>query len=157
VKTIEHIRDFLDAFITWVSDQPDVQGVALVGSYARGAARDESDIDLVILTDQPPKYFENILWIERFGLVEKRQTEDYGKLTSLRVWYQDGIEVEYGITIKDAPNGLRYRRLRRKRAGNRKLLKLGKRAESQPSGWLRSSVRCWGPRFVGWQFTHEGP
>ena len=59
MKTIEHIRDFLDAFITWVSDQPDVQGVALVSSYARGAAKDESDIDLVILTDQP----QNILRI----------------------------------------------------------------------------------------------
>ena len=99
MKTIEHILDFLDAFITWASDQPDVQGVALVGSYARGAARDESDIDLVILTDQPPKYLENILWVERFGVVEKHQTEDYGKLISLRVWYQHGIEVEYGITV----------------------------------------------------------
>ena len=101
MKTIEHIRDFLDAFITWASDQPDVQGVALVGSYARSTAGDDSDIDLVILTDQPPKYLENILWIELFGLVEKHQTEDYGKLTSLRVWYQHGIEVEYGITTPD--------------------------------------------------------
>jgi len=30
--------------------------------------------------------------------VEKHQAEDYGKLTSLRVWYQNGMEVEYGIT-----------------------------------------------------------
>jgi predicted nucleotidyltransferase len=107
VKTIEHIHDFLDAFIPWASEQPDVQGIALVGSYARGTAGDDSDLDLVILTNRPPKYLEDILWIEQFGLVEKHQTEDYGKLTSLRVWYQHGIEVEYGITIKDAPNGLR--------------------------------------------------
>lgn len=52
----------------------------------------------MILTDQPTKYLDDIQWIERFGAVEKHQTEDYGKLTSLRVWYQDGPEVEYGIT-----------------------------------------------------------
>jgi predicted nucleotidyltransferase len=108
MKNIEHIRDFLDAFVAWASDQDDVQGIALVGPYARGAAKDDSDIDLVILTDQPQKYLGDLKWTERFGVVEKHQTEDYGKLTSLRVWYQNGVEVEYGITIKDAPNHLRY-------------------------------------------------
>ena len=101
MKNIAHIREFLDAFVDWASDGADVQAIALVGSYARGAARDDSDIDLVILTDTPQKYFDNTKWIERFGAVEKHQTEDYGKLTSLRVWYQNGAEVEYGITTPD--------------------------------------------------------
>ena len=101
MKTIEDIRDFLTAFISWASSQADVQGVALLGSYARAAARDDSDIDLVVLTDQPSRYLDDIQWIERFGKVEKHQTEDYGKLTSLRVWYQNGPEVEYGITTPD--------------------------------------------------------
>jgi len=103
MKTIEDICNFLTPFISWSSDQSDVQAVALVGSYARGAGRDNSDIDLVILTDQPAKYLDDISWTERFGLVEKHQTEDYGKLTSLRVWYQDGVEVEYGITMAGSP------------------------------------------------------
>jgi hypothetical protein len=101
MKTIEHIRDFLDSFVGWASAQPDVQGIALVGSYARGAARDDSDIDLVILTDQPQNYLADIPWMERFGIVEKQQTEDYGKLISVRVYYQNGYEVEYGITRPD--------------------------------------------------------
>ncbi|HLO14064.1 MAG TPA: nucleotidyltransferase domain-containing protein [Anaerolineales bacterium] len=101
MKTIEDIRDFVNAFVAWASDQPDVQGIALVGSYARGEARDDSDIDLVLLTDQLPKYVEDIQWIEIFGVVEKHQTEDYGKLTSIRVWYQSGVEVEYGIAAPD--------------------------------------------------------
>src|SRR4030095_13921592 len=103
MKTFEHIRNFLDAFGLWVSGQSDVQGIALVGSYARGAARDDSDIDFVILTDQPRKYLDDNQWIERFGVVEKQQTEDYGKLTSVRVWYQDGAEVEYGIAMAGSP------------------------------------------------------
>ncbi len=101
MKNIEHIRNFLDSFIAWASAQRDVQGIALVGSYARGAARDDSDIDLVILTNQLPKYVEDIQWTEIFGVVDKHQTEDYGKLTSLRVWYQNGVEVEYGMTTPD--------------------------------------------------------
>ena len=101
MKTIEHIRDFLDVFVDWASAQADVQGIALVGSYARGAARDDSDIDLVLLTDRPRKYLDELSWPEIFGAVEKQQTEDYGKLSSLRVWYQNGQEVEYGITTPD--------------------------------------------------------
>ena len=101
MKTIEHIRDFLNVFVAWASDQSDVQGIALVGSYARGAARDDSDIDLVILTNRPQTYLDDIKWTERFGNVEKHQTEDYGKLISIRVWYQNGTEVEYGITTPD--------------------------------------------------------
>jgi predicted nucleotidyltransferase len=101
MKAIEQIRDFLDAFVAWASDRSDVQGIALVGSYARGEARDDSDIDLVILTQQPDKYLNDIKWTERFGSVEKYQTEDYGKLISLRIWYQNGVEVEYGITTPD--------------------------------------------------------
>jgi predicted nucleotidyltransferase len=101
MKTIEHIHDFIDAFVDWASTQADVHAVALVGSYARGAARDDSDIDLVLLTDQPQKYLEDSDWPERFGRVEKYQIEDYGKLTSLRVWYLGGLEVEYGISTPD--------------------------------------------------------
>jgi predicted nucleotidyltransferase len=83
MKDIRQIRGFLDDFVAWSSARPDVQGVALVGSYARGAARDDSDIDLVLLTTQPRKYLDDPTWIGRFGTVEKQQLEDYGRLTSL--------------------------------------------------------------------------
>ena len=75
----------------------------LVGSYARGSARDDSDIDLVLLTDEPQMVLEALKWIDHFGVVEKHQTEGYGKLTSIRVWYQNGAEVEYGITKGEPP------------------------------------------------------
>ena len=100
-KTLDPIRKFLDAFVEWSSAQPDVQGVALVGSYARNAAKDDSDIDLVLLTDQPSKYLDDIHWSTRFGNLKKFQIEDYGKLVSLRIWYSNGLEVEYGITTPD--------------------------------------------------------
>jgi predicted nucleotidyltransferase len=101
MKTIEDIREFLDPFVAWASGHLDVQGIALVGSYARGEAREDSDIDLVILTDRPQRYLDEVQWPKRFGVIEKRQSEDYGKLISLRIWYQNGREVEYGITTPD--------------------------------------------------------
>jgi predicted nucleotidyltransferase len=101
VKSFEDIRDFVNPVVAWASGQNDVQGIALVGSFAREAARDDSDIDLVILTEQPAKYLDDVKWIERFGPVEKHQSEEYGKLISIRVWYQSGVEVEYGITTPD--------------------------------------------------------
>jgi predicted nucleotidyltransferase len=101
MKNLEDIRSFLDRFLQWASAEEDVQGVALVGSYARGEARSDSDVDLVLLTNQPQKYREDLKWLELFGTVVKYQTEDYGKLISVRVWYQDGREVEYGLTTPD--------------------------------------------------------
>src|SRR5215208_664267 len=103
MKTIDYIREFLNSFVNWTSAREDVQAIGLVGSYARDEARDDSDIDFVILTSQPENYLEDLIWMEHFGQVEKYQTEDYGKLTSVRVWYQNGMEVEYGFTTKDAP------------------------------------------------------
>src|SRR5215217_4353988 len=103
MKPIEDIREFLNGFTHWASVQEDVQAVALVGSYARDEARDDSDIDFVILTSQPENYLEDLKWTEHFGAVEKYQVEDYGKLTSVRVWYQDGMEVEYGFTVTNSP------------------------------------------------------
>ncbi len=97
----EQVQDFLKAFVHWASARSDVQAIALVGSHARKAAKEDSDIDLVILTDQPVTYLETTKWAEGFGAIDRQQIEDYGRLTSLRVWYQNGREVEYGFTAPD--------------------------------------------------------
>lgn len=95
------IAQFLDEFTAWAAAQPDIQAVALVGSHARNAARPDSDVDLVVIADDPELYVRNTGWIERFGRVERQQTEDYIKLISVRAWYADGREIEYGLTDPD--------------------------------------------------------
>jgi predicted nucleotidyltransferase len=100
-RTSEHIEDFIDTLTSWASTQPDIMAVALVGSYAREAASETSDIDLVLLVNDPKVYLENTGWLKRFGPIEKQQTEDYGNVKSLRVWYDGGHEVEYGLTTRD--------------------------------------------------------
>jgi len=99
-ETIEQALSFIEQFPRWVSTQTDVLAVALVGSYARNAAREDSDVDLVIIVDHPQKYLTNTEWTKTFGTVVKQQIEDYGMLTSLRVWYESGLEIEYGFTTR---------------------------------------------------------
>jgi len=42
----DKINQFLDDVTAWASNQPDIQALALVGSYARNAANETSDVDL---------------------------------------------------------------------------------------------------------------
>ncbi len=92
------ITRFLEAVSDWAAAQPDIVAVGLVGSHARGGATPTSDIDLVIVVDEPARYLQAREWVRRFGTVAQTQVEDYGKVTSLRVWYAEGREVEYGVT-----------------------------------------------------------
>ncbi len=95
------IDEFLERFVAWASARGDVQAVALVGSYAHQAARPDSDIDLVLFTTAPQGYLEDTAWAGLFGVVSRQQIEDYGKVTSLRVWYSGGPEVEYSISTPE--------------------------------------------------------
>ena len=75
-----------------------VSGAALVGSHANGTATLQSDIDLVILSDAAAELLQSTVWPTIFGVVRDSRQEDYGALTSLRVFYENGLEVEFGIT-----------------------------------------------------------
>ena len=63
------VASFLEAFGCWASAQPDIEGVALVGSHARNAQNEESDVNLMILTTDVAKYFQNQSWTLQFGEV----------------------------------------------------------------------------------------
>jgi predicted nucleotidyltransferase len=91
------LTNFLDEVTKWAEECPDIVGLALVGSHARGAGRIDSDIDLVVLCVDPSSLIDRNDWIDRFGEVLDVSTEDYGAVRSLRVFYQDGLEVEFGI------------------------------------------------------------
>ncbi|MCX6071552.1 MAG: nucleotidyltransferase domain-containing protein [Chloroflexi bacterium] len=85
----------------WAAARSDVLGVALVGSYARQAATPESDADLVVVCRSPSTYLESEEWIKAFGAPNRTAREDWGRVTSVRVWYADGLEVEFGIADRD--------------------------------------------------------
>jgi hypothetical protein len=96
-----NVSAFLELFSRWASAQPDVKAVALVGSYARDAATEGSDVDLLILAADVIKYIRDQSWASLFGEVAECQEEDWGQVTSLRTFYRDGLEVEYGFSTPD--------------------------------------------------------
>lgn len=92
------VDQFLENFKQWTTSQDNIEAVALVGSYARGTARPDSDIDLVIITNDPKLLLENVLWLKNFGQIKEIKNEDWGLIQSKRVFYKNGPEVEFGIT-----------------------------------------------------------
>lgn len=92
------VDTFLHAVTGWAASEPEIMGAVLVGSYARGEARFDSDIDIVILARDPVCYIEEPGWIRIFGQAERFQVEYYEAVTSLRVWYANGLEVEFGLS-----------------------------------------------------------
>jgi predicted nucleotidyltransferase len=95
------VSTFLDAFLCWASEKADIDGVALVGSYARGSADEDSDIDLVVLTSNVSYYLCDWSWVSQFGNATECRQEDWGRVISLRVRYDEGLEVEYGFSTPD--------------------------------------------------------
>lgn len=95
------VSEFLEAFTEWARSQPDIAAVALVGSYARGTAKEDSDIDLVILTPVFDRYLRDRSWLLLFGPVTECREENYGRVTSIRCYYEIGLEVEYGFSSAD--------------------------------------------------------
>lgn len=63
------ISQFLNQVAQWASGHSDVLAVGLVGSHARGMARADLDVDLVVLLDDPRSYLERSDWMRRFGEV----------------------------------------------------------------------------------------
>jgi uncharacterized protein len=95
------ITYFIQQVTTWALRQPGILAVALVGSHARRAARPDSDVDLVMLTTRPEDWILNPDWTAAFGAIKLVQQEDWGRVTCLRVFYQNGLEVEFGITTAE--------------------------------------------------------
>src|SRR5262245_11504980 len=91
------VQSFLFEFKRWAATEIQIQAVALVGSHARGTASETSDVDLIVIVSPPNVYLEYRQWTELFGDVMRDQIEDYGACTSLRVWYSNGLEIEFGF------------------------------------------------------------
>lgn len=80
------------------ADEPAIKAVIVVGSFARGTAGPDSDVDLVIITTDVQRFLNERTWIEKFGKIRSCELEDYKLVQSLRVVYKDGPEMEFGIT-----------------------------------------------------------
>ncbi|HEU5369760.1 MAG TPA: nucleotidyltransferase domain-containing protein, partial [Ktedonobacterales bacterium] len=76
----------LTLFARWAALREEIVALALVGSYARGAARPDSDVDLVVLTTDPDSFRQQTDWVQAIPWsqlqlqVVRWQDEEYGPL-----------------------------------------------------------------------------
>ena len=90
-------EEFTRALKDWALSDPAMEALLVVGSHARGAARADSDLDLVVITTRKAEMLADQSFTALFGEVERQQTEEYGACTSVRAWYRDGKEIEFGL------------------------------------------------------------
>ncbi len=95
------VSNFLQSLTAWVEARSDILALAVVGSHARGSARLDSDLDLVMLCEQPEILADDPSWVERFGPVRTASRERWGRMRAWRVFYDTGLEVEFGLNPLD--------------------------------------------------------
>lgn len=91
----------LDATAAWAGGRPDVRAVAVVGSWARGEPRMDSDVDVIVVTAEFSQYVRGTEWIaEVVGYpAPVVRTMEWPPLTERRVQLASGFEVEFGFVL----------------------------------------------------------
>jgi len=100
---VAEIRQVQRAVVAWAEQRSDIEGVAIVGSWARSTARNDSDIDLVVLTQRKDEYIVDDAWVhDAVGqTVSIVRTQVWGPLTERRVRLASGLEVEFGFATPE--------------------------------------------------------
>jgi predicted nucleotidyltransferase len=99
--TADAVERAIAELAAWAETEPRIAGVAIVGSHARGAARPDSDVDVVVLSETPDAFFADTSWLSRFGRIARTVEERWGRVRTWRVWLADGGELELGFTTPD--------------------------------------------------------
>jgi len=121
----------------WARTQPDIRALLLVGSWARDAARPDSDVDLVVLTTTPEWYSPDGAWTRELGAVAISRVQQGGAIAERRIVLPSGLEVEVGI------GPLSWAQIDPVDAGTRRVVTDGCRILHDPDGQLqRLLVAC---------------
>jgi uncharacterized protein len=124
------VEALLERVTRWAAARQDVVALALVGSYARGADRPDSDIDLMVLTTEPARYVDQEDWIGALGADRLVMTQSWGPVTERRVALPSGLEVEVGIAPPSWASADPVD------AGSRRVMTDGNRVLHDPTGLL---------------------
>lgn len=97
------VKSLSKAIATWANRESKIDAVALVGSWARNEAHADSDIDLMLLTPDPERFFQNNSWFhsipwQEFNLqLASYYDRVYGVVKSRHFCFQDGQRIEFGF------------------------------------------------------------
>jgi predicted nucleotidyltransferase len=130
------VARLLERVAGWAAGEADVRAVALVGSHARGEARADSDVDLMILTEDPQGRLVDLGWVaaaigEAAGPI---RSADWGAIQERRFVLPDGCEVELGL---GAPSWAAAEPVE---PGTRRVVAGGLRPVFDPEGMLAALV-----------------
>ncbi|SEP85711.1 Predicted nucleotidyltransferase [Streptomyces sp. yr375] len=128
----------VDRVTRWSGNRSDVVGLLLVGSWARGVARPDSDVDLVLLSTAAARYGDDDAWRRELSLGELVRVQEWGAVTEWRYVTGSGLEVEVGVGSPD------WARTDPLDAGTRKVVTDGARPLYDPAGILGALIRACG-------------
>ena len=81
----------------WARGRPEVVAVGLVGSWARGEARMDSDLDIALLAENREPFLRDDAWVHALGGTGLVRTRRWGPVTERRFALCSGLEVELGV------------------------------------------------------------
>ncbi len=102
----------------------------MVGSWARGAGRLDSDLDILLLTDDPERLTESQEWLHEIGDPPVVRRDQFGPIVECRVRFASGLELELGI------GPLTWANMRPLDAGTRMVVSDGLQILYDPDGFL---------------------
>lgn len=87
----------------WAVNSSHILAVALVGSYARGTAHPDSDIDIMVITSNPELFRQGTQWISEIGwdqleisVIDWKDAE-YELVWSRHMLLSNGLQVEFSF------------------------------------------------------------
>jgi GrpB-like predicted nucleotidyltransferase (UPF0157 family)/predicted nucleotidyltransferase len=116
----------------WASVRADVRALAMIGSWARGEGRLDSDLDILLLTDVPSRFTASTEWLSAFGSPPLVRREQFGLISERRVRLDSGLDVEFGIGPPQWASTTPID------AGTRRVAQQGLRSLFDPDGLLAS-------------------
>lgn len=132
------MKEITGRITRWAANRQDIVGLLLVGSYARNAARPDSDIDIILLTTDQAQYLDNA-WANELALGELIRTQSWGAITERRYATASGLEVEIGLGSPD------WAQTDPVDPGTRHVITDGARPLHDPTGVLASVIRACRP------------
>lgn len=85
----------------WAHASADIRAVAVVGSWARGEQRMDSDVDLVIVVNDVNPFLHDDSWIAPLGGTTMVRTQQWGLSHERRFALVSGLEVEAGFVTDE--------------------------------------------------------
>ena len=68
---MKKFKIFKKKFTTWAINHDLIEGACIIGSYARGTQKQNSDIDTIIFTKNPNIFIKDKEWVNTFGKTKR--------------------------------------------------------------------------------------